>query len=598
MNFFSFLHFFNFVVFIYMAVYILIKNPKALVNRICVGLFSCFAFWSFSLIFIHNPYTSKAAVFTIDRIGALGWAGFSGFFLWFALAFTGKKNILKKKWLYVLLLGIPVLFMFINWNHLLFPDFIKKYYGWKSQHSHSIWIYLFYVNYLTFMGTGLFLIINSRRKTKNSIHKKQAAVIFTTTMTALVIGSFTDVVFPVLRLDMIPNIADSFVLILVLGIVYAIVKYKFLTITPAAAANGIISTMSDCLLLLDPEGSIVTANKATLETLAYEQKQLDNVPVGILFTAADINRGIIEEITGEGNFKDKELVFKTREGKEVPVLFSKSLLKDNAETPGGIVCVAKDISERKKMEEEIRKAEKLESIGILAGGIAHDFNNLLSIILGNISLAQMEVSPHDEVYIFLQNLEKTALKASELTGKFITFSKGGWLQKEQVSLSLLLKNVIASEPKLQEIKISYHIDIPDHLLPIHGDKRQLSQVMLNLLINAIESMPGKKGGRIAVSAQNTTLTPGNQFFLNPGKYVKVSIEDNGTGIPAEIIDKVFDPYFSSKQKNAQKGMGLGLTLCYSIIKKHEGHIHLESEPGKGTAVIIYLPAFSSVAPHH
>jgi PAS domain S-box-containing protein len=593
MNFFPFLHFFNFVVFVYMSVYILMKNPKALVNRICVGLFLCFAFWSFSLTFIHSPYTSKALVFTIDRIGALGWASFSSFFLWFTLAFTGKKNILKKKWLYVLLWGIPVLFMFINWNHLLFPDFIKKYYGWKSQHSHSIWIYLFYVNYLTFMGTGLFLINNSRRKSQNLIQKKQASVIFTTTMTALVLGSSTDVVFPILRFDMIPNIADSFVLILVLGIVYAMVKYKFLAITPAAAANDIISTMSDCLILLDPEGNIVTANKATLETLAYEQKQLNNVPASILFTAAEINRGIVEEITGEGNFKNKESTFKTREGKEVPILFSKSVLKDNSETPGGIVCVAKDISERKKLEEEILKTEKLESIGILAGGIAHDFNNLLSVMMGNISLAQLEVSPQDKIYKFLSDLEKAALKAGELTGKFITFSRGGWLKKEQLTLSLLLKNVMASEPMLQVKTISYHIDIPDHLLPIHGDKRQLSQVILNLLLNAVEAIPGEEGGRIAVSAENTSITTENQFQLKPGEYVKVSIEDNGTGIPAEIMDKVFDPYFSTKEKNAQKGMGLGLALCYSIIKKHEGHIHLESEPGKGTTVFIYLPAFSN-----
>jgi len=585
MNFFPFLHFFNFVAFVYMAVYILMKNTKALVNRICVGLFLCFAFWSFSLTFIHNPDTTKAAVFTFDKIGALGWASFSSFFLWFVLAFTGKKNILKKKWLYVLLLGIPVLFMFINWNHLLFPDFIKKYYGWKSQHSHSTWIYLFYVSYLTFMGAGLFLIINSRRKTQNSIYKKQTLVIFTTTMTALVLGSFTDVVFPVLGLDMIPNIADSFVLILVLGIVYAMVKYKFLTITPAAAANDIISTMSDCLILLDREGNIVTANKATLESLAYERKQLDNAAVSTLFTAADINRGIIEEITGEGNFKDKELTFKTREGKEVPVLFSKSFLKDNAGTPGGIVCVAKDISERKKLEEEILKTEKLESIGILAGGIAHDFNNLLSVMLGNISLAQLEVSPQDKIYKFLSDLEKAAIKAGELTGKFISFSRGGWLIKEQVTLSLFLKDVIASEPGLQETNISYHIDIPDHLLPIHGDKRQLNQVMQNLFLNAIEAMPGEEGGRIAISAENTAITLENRFQLKPGKYVRILIEDNGSGIPAEIIDKVFDPYFSTKEKDARKGMGLGLTLCYSIIKRHDGHIRVESQQGKGTTVM-------------
>lgn len=591
MNFFSFLHFFNFIVYVYMAVYILMKNPKALVNQVCVVLFLCFGFWSFSLIFIHNPYTSKAAVFTFDKIGALGWASFSSFFLWFVLAFTGKKNILKKKWLYVLLLGIPVVFIFINWNHLIFPDFIKKYYGWKSQHSHSTWTYLLYFYYLSFMGVGLFLIAGSRRKAQHSVYKKQAAVIFTTTMTALVLGSFTDVVFPVLGLDMIPNIADAFVLILVFGIVYAMVKYKFLTITPAAAADNIISTMHDCLILLNLEGNIVTVNKATLNTLGYEKDQLDHAPVSRLFTGAEINRGIIEEITGESDFKNKELNLKTNEGKEIPVLFSKSVLRDNTDSAGGIVCVAKDISERKKLEEEILKTEKLESIGILAGGIAHDFNNLLSVILGNISLAQLEVSPQDKIYKFLSDLEKAALKAAELTGKFISFSQGGWLMREKITLSDILKNAMESEPGLQNKNISYEIDIPEDLLPLYGDKRQLSQVMLNLLLNSIEAMPGEKGGRITVLAENTTITSKNQFQLKQGKYVKIKIEDNGTGIPVEIIDKVFDPYFSTKEKDAQKGIGLGLTLCYSIIKKHGGHIRLESQQGKETTVTLYLPAF-------
>jgi signal transduction histidine kinase len=325
--------------------------------------------------------------------------------------------------------------------------------------------------------------------------------------------------------------------------------------------------------------------------LGYEKDQLDHAPVSTLFTAADINRGIIEEITSEANFKNKELNLKTNQGKEIPVLFSKSVLRDNTDSAGGIVCAAKDISERKKLEEEILKAKKLESTGILAGGIAHDFNNLLSVMLGNISLAQLEVSPQDKIYKFLSDLENAALKAGELTGKFISFSRGGWLMREKTTLSDILKNAMESEPGLQNEKIAYEIDIPEDLLPIHGDKRQLTQVMLNLFLNAIEAVPGEEGGQITISADNTTITSKDQFQLNPGKYVKIKIEDNGTGIPAEILEKVFDPYFSTKEKVTQKGLGLGLTLCYSIIKKHDGHIHLESEPGKRTTVIIYLPAF-------
>jgi signal transduction histidine kinase len=132
------------------------------------------------------------------------------------------------------------------------------------------------------------------------------------------------------------------------------------------------------------------------------------------------------------------------------------------------------------------------------------------------------------------------------------------------------------------------------LAPIYGDKGQLNQVFQNLLLNALEAIqagPGGKQGRIAIRAENSIINLKNQFRLKPGNYVMVSIEDNGAGIPAEIMDKVFDPYFSTKDRGSQKGMGLGLTLCYWIIKRHDGHIEVQSEPGKGTTVTIYLPAF-------
>jgi len=141
--------------------------------------------------------------------------------------------------------------------------------------------------------------------------------------------------------------------------------------------------------------------------------------------------------------------------------------------------------------------------------------------------------------------------------------------------------------------VSYNIDISRDLAPIDGDKGQLIQVFQNLLLNAVEAIeagPVDKQGRISIRAGNNIINPKNQSRLKPGNYVKVSIEDNGTGIPAEIMEKLFDPYFSTKDRGIQKGMGLGLTQCYWIIKRHDGHIEVQSEPGKGTTVTLYLPA--------
>lgn len=598
MSFFPFLHFFNAIVYLYLAVYIFIKNPKALLNRICAAFLVCLSIWSFSTIFIHNLYSPKDIAMLFTNIGSLGWVSFSSFFLLFMLSFSGKEKILTKKWVYLLIFGIPLVLIYKQWTNFIYIDFIKEYYGWRAIFSKSIWPYIFFLYYLSFMGIGLYINIHFMRNTQNPILKKQAKIIFVTAVTALTLGSFNDMILPLLmNVRVTPDIADSFALIWALGIVYAMVRYKFLAITPVTAASNIISTMFDCLMLLNLNGDIVTANKATLNLLGYNEDGLKGASVSILFTKEELKNDLLKKIVSEKDLENKDFFLKTKKGKEIPVILSSSILKDNAGVPGGIVCVAKDISERKKLDEEILKSKKLESIGMLAGGIAHDFNNLLSVIMGNIMLALKEVSPGEKVYKSLVKAEEVSLKAVDLASKFITFSRGGWLRREKVTLSHLLKNVRNSAPPGAKKNIYYEIDIPEDLMPIYGDKEYLNQIMQNLFLNAYEAIPGgnyddcDEGGRISVRAENMTVTTKSKLMLKKGEYVKILIEDNGIGIPQRNIENVFDPYFSTKDKMNQKGMGLGLTICYSIIKKHGGHITVESKEGKGTTVTLYLPVF-------
>jgi PAS domain S-box-containing protein len=454
------------------------------------------------------------------------------------------------------------------------------------------------------MGVGFYINFDFMRKTQNPVLKKQAKIIFFTVMIALILGTFTDVIFPLLNVHAIPNIADTIILIWAFGVVYAMAKYRFLAINPATAASNIISTMFDCLILLNLRGDIVTVNKATLNLLGYKEEELKGTPVSILFSEEGFTDRLVKKIVREGDLKNKDFVFKTKDGKDIPVLFSSSVLRDEADEVGGagdargIVCVAKDISERKKLEEEILKRKKLESIGILAGGIAHDFNNLLSVIMGNLLMALEETSPKEKAYKFLAKSEEASLKAVDLASKFITFSRGGWLKKEKVTLSDLLKDVRNSESRGMNKNVFYDIDLPNNLMPVYGDKEQLSQVLKNLFLNASEAMLGgnhdesDEGGRISVRAENMAVKAENKFLLKKGKYVKVLIKDNGAGIPRRNIEKIFDPYFSTKGEMNKEGMGLGLTICYSIIKKHEGHITVESKRGKGTTVTLYLPVFT------
>lgn len=247
-------------------------------------------------------------------------------------------------------------------------------------------------------------------------------------------------------------------------------------------------------------------------------------------------------------------------------------------------------AERTRLHDQLLTAEKMEAIGILAGGIAHDFNNILTVIIGNLGLALEEMESNPKVAAkLLKNAEKISIQATELAQRLITFSRGGWVVRRGITLPALLKIIEAQHPGMKTILHQTTTIIPPGLKPLYGDERYLSQVIQNLLQNADEAAAELK--RITLEAENVTLKKNNDFELKYGDYIKISITDNGRGIPKDQIGKIFDPYFSTKDTVTQKGLGLGLAICYSIIKKHNGHITVKSEVGKGTTVELFLPAY-------
>ena len=243
--------------------------------------------------------------------------------------------------------------------------------------------------------------------------------------------------------------------------------------------------------------------------------------------------------------------------------------------------VDRDITERKKMEEEILNAQKLESLGLLAGGIAHDFNNILTAILGNISLVKMYAKPKEEVFEILTEAEKASLRAKDLTRQLLTFSRGGAPIKKTTSILELLKDTVLFALTGSNVKCEFSIDKDLWLVDV--DEGQISQVIDNLILNAVQAMP--EGGTVKVKAENIIARKEQVLPSQKGKYIKISIKDQGVGIPKEHLPRIFDPYFTTKQK----GSGLGLATAYSIIQKHNGYITVESELGVETTFYIYLP---------
>ncbi len=273
-----------------------------------------------------------------------------------------------------------------------------------------------------------------------------------------------------------------------------------------------------------------------------------------------------------------------RDGRSIDVEYNISQVRigDDQST----LNIIRDISDRNKMQAEVLKAKKLASLGTLAGGIAHDFNNLLYVIVGNVDLAKDKIKHDLGILKNLQEIEKASLRASDLAARLITFAKGGNPIKKVASIGELVKNAVSASLKSSGIHCEF--SIPDDLFPVEIDALQIKQVIRNIVLNATEAMNGV--GIIKVSCENAAVCEKDRLPLKAGKYVLLSIKDQGSGIAPKNLAKIFDPYFSTKDMGADKGQGLGLAACHSIIKKHDGYITAESELGVGTTLIIYFPA--------
>jgi PAS domain S-box-containing protein len=248
-----------------------------------------------------------------------------------------------------------------------------------------------------------------------------------------------------------------------------------------------------------------------------------------------------------------------------------------------------EIIERKKMEEELLRAQKLESVGILAGGIAHDFNNALTAILNNIFIAKTSLTQKDKALSRLEAAENAVQRARGLTSQLLTFSMGGEPVKKKFHIANLVRD--ASDFAVRGSNVKCEFDIAEDLWPVEADEGQLSQVISNLVINADHAMP--EGGTVQVGAANVNLSEKDTPMLKGGRYIKLSVEDHGIGIPEAHLQKIFDPYFSTKQK----GSGLGLATSYSIVTKHGGFIVVKPGAVSGTTFYVYLPASEDISAH-
>ncbi len=384
-------HFLAFIIYLGLIVFVLQKNPKAQLNRLCALTLACFAIWSMGFVFFHNAASTGEAMFWMN-VASLGWCCFPIPTLWFYLSFIGHEKLLKKRVFIIGCVLLALFFIYLQWSGYLIIDFIRQPYGWSTIWVGSLPSVVFPVYYLVIVGACIFLSLDFERKVRSRREKRQARVLSVTPLIALVLGSMSDVIFPALGIGIIPPVAIIFILVWGGGLVAAVTRYRLMTLTPAAAAEDILATMGDSLMLISMDGKIIFANRATSELLGYRVQELVGKPLHSIMAGENADSDALwREILERDTISSRKSTYLSKDGSGIPVLLSASVVNDKDGEPSGAVMTAHDMSEHRRMEIYLRKSEEkyrtlvdhaLVGIGIHRDGRLIFANKELASMLG------------------------------------------------------------------------------------------------------------------------------------------------------------------------------------------------------------------------
>ena len=335
------------------------------------------------------------------------------------------------------------------------------------------------------------------------------------------------------------------------------------------------------------EGEIIYTNQTEAEMHGYDKEELLGQNVNTL-APPELRRPLTLRQISKWKGLIRESVNMRKDGTTFPTWMTTTLLRDDDNNPIGFIGIARDITERKNLEDQLRQSQKMEAIGRLAGGVAHDFNNILTAILGYATLLMKKIPVKDPNYELAVQIQETTDKAAALTRQLLTFSR-----KQKLNMQVLdINTVIADVEKMLRRLIGEDIELVTALDPslgkVEADPSQIQQVLLNLAVNARDAMPG--GGRLSIETSNVFLDEEyarTHTDARPGPHVMFAVRDTGHGMDDETRSRIFEPFFTTKERD--KGTGLGLSTAYGLVKQHRGHIRVFSRPGEDTIFKVYLP---------
>ncbi len=550
-----------------LALVVFFLNRKSTLNVLFASAAIFGSYWAFTESMMWQASNAETALLW-ERAGFM-WSFFVTFVVHFALLFTESK-LVKFKFIFPVLYLPAIIFSLIGLaTSQFYEGMVQSYWGYIPVYNDN-WITL--LTGIWSGGLSIFaaiITIRYYRKVEDKMKKLQARCMSIGLCIPVIAYATTNIAFPQFGIQ-IPNLGNISTGFLILPAAYAMWKYELFNINPALAAENIISTMPDSLVLADLNGKIIKVNKALVDFLKYSEIELIDRTIPELFFNNKQGSTILKELAQKRQITNIETKLKTKSGQEKVVTLSGSIVRNNRGQDIGITCIIHDITYRKEMEEKLLNAEKFASIGELAGMIGHDLRNPLTSIRA--ATYYLKTKNAEKKSPIEKEMLKTIEKSIEYSDKIITdlldYSRIIKLDIETITLKQLISNVFSVTQIPENIAIK---DLTKDHGAIKADTNKISRVFSNIVKNAFDSMPN--GGTLTITSKKAN------------QQLEVSFCDTGEGMSQETLSKLWTPLFTTKAK----GMGFGLSICKRIIEAHKGTISAQSIIGKGTTIIVTLP---------
>ncbi len=599
MNIYSLLTLMSSYVCLITGVFVYKRDTQNVVNRRFAVLSFTLAVWSFIDYGFCQAHGFDEAL--VWRKLYSCWPVMIAFVIHYTLFFTGVKRLTESKWFPIALFSSALFLCAIElFTYRISGPPIERWWGWTYSVAPpnplssmaNLWMG-FVVVFAVVMSSIAY------RRTSDKQQRKQIRLVLVGLFATAGATLSEAILFELgIRVPPVATISLTFAFCI---IGFGIWKYRLFALTPVTAADDIIATMTDALLLVNSIGDILYVNRGAKDLLGYREREIVFKPVVHIFPGReDVPDWISDTLSGAKKIKDEihyfETSFLTRDGQAVPVSLAGNALRNEDDELQGLLLIGRNVTEQRRAEEEtrnlerqFRQAQKTEAIGRLAGGVAHDINNILGAVMGAASALNVELTEGDPRSDDVDSILAACNQGRDLTQNLLGFARKGKYVRERVSLNKIVKETESLLRRTVSKKITFKLELDDLLQRIEGDPGQLQHALMNVCINSIDSMDGQ--GSLTVKTRNVNLQVADlRDFpdLEPGVYVELEVSDSGAGMDEAILSKVFDPFFTTKPKG--KGTGLGLSMVYGAIRNHDGAVRIKSRPGKGTTVVFLLPA--------